>query len=44
MTPVPQGRSTLYRARVTGLSRDAAQSACDRLRARGNCMIVSPES
>ncbi|MCR0983171.1 lytic transglycosylase domain-containing protein [Roseomonas populi] len=42
--PVAQGRNTLYRARVTGLSRDAAQSACDRLRARGNCMIVSPES
>ncbi|MBP0494686.1 lytic transglycosylase domain-containing protein [Roseomonas indoligenes] len=41
---VAQGRSTLYRARVTGLSRDAAQSACDRLRSRGNCMIVSPES
>jgi cell division septation protein DedD len=44
VTPVPQGRSTLYRARVTGLSRDAAQTACDRLRARGTCMIVSPDA
>ncbi|WP_245215495.1 transglycosylase SLT domain-containing protein [Pararoseomonas baculiformis] len=42
--PVPQGRGTLYRARVTGLSRDAAQSACDRLRARGNCMVISPDA
>ena len=44
VTPVPQGRSTLYRARVTGLSRDAAQTACDRLRARATCMIVSPDA
>ena len=41
---VAQGRNTLYRARVSGLSRDAAQSACDRLRARGNCMVISPDA
>jgi cell division septation protein DedD len=41
--PVPQGRSTLYRARVVGLStRSAAEQACDRLRGRGACMIVAP--
>jgi cell division septation protein DedD len=38
-----QGRNTLYRARITGLSsRAAAEQACDRLRGRGACMIVSP--
>ncbi|HEY8612853.1 MAG TPA: lytic transglycosylase domain-containing protein [Roseomonas sp.] len=41
---VAQGRNTLYRARVTGLSRDAAQTACDRLRARGTCMVISPDA
>jgi hypothetical protein len=41
---VAQGRSTLYRARVTGLSRDAAQTACDRIRGRGTCMLISPDS
>ncbi|SHI55898.1 Sporulation related domain-containing protein [Roseomonas rosea] len=44
VTPVSQGRSMLYRARVVGLSRDAAQSACDRLRTRGNCMVISPDA
>ena len=44
VTPVSQGRGMLYRARVVGLSRDAAQSACDRLRARGNCMVISPDA
>lgn len=41
--PVPQGRSTLYRARVTGLAdRDAAEQACERLRGSGACMVVAP--
>ncbi|WP_424137190.1 transglycosylase SLT domain-containing protein [Roseomonas chloroacetimidivorans] len=44
VTAVSQGRSTLYRARVTGLSRDAAHSACDRLKARGACMVISPDA
>jgi len=44
VTAVAQGRNTLYRARVSGLSRDAAQSACDRLRSRGNCMVISPDA
>ncbi|WP_137181710.1 transglycosylase SLT domain-containing protein [Roseomonas sp. AR75] len=39
---VSQGRSTLYRARVTGLgSRGAAEQACTRLRG-GACMVVAP--
>ena len=41
---VSTGRATLYRARVTGLSREAAQSACEKLRTRGACIIVSPEA
>ena len=37
------GRTTLYRARVIGLShRNAAEQACDRMRSRGACMIVAP--
>jgi hypothetical protein len=40
---VSQGRSTLYRARVVGLSsRVAADQACDRVRGSGACMIVAP--
>ena len=42
--PLVQGRSTLYRARVVGLSQDTAQTACDRLRARGACIALSPDA
>lgn len=42
VTPVRQGGTTLYRARVTGLSRSAAEQACTRLRARGACTVVAP--
>ena len=42
---VRQPGGTLYRARLTGLSRDAAAHACERLsRSRTNCMVVSPDS
>ena len=42
---VHQGRATLYRARLTGLSRDSAVQACERLaHGRTNCMVLSPES
>jgi hypothetical protein len=41
---VAQGRSTLYRARVTGLSQSSAQQLCDRLRGRGQCMVLSPDA
>lgn len=42
VTPVRQGSSTLYRARVTGLSRPTAEQACNRLRGRGGCTVVAP--
>jgi hypothetical protein len=39
------GRGQLYRARWTGLSRDSAVQACQRLaHGRTNCMVLSPES
>jgi len=35
----------IYRARLTGLSRDAAMQACQKLsQGRSECMIVSPDS
>ncbi|WP_272874831.1 transglycosylase SLT domain-containing protein [Roseomonas marmotae] len=42
--PVASGRATLYRARVGGLSRETAQSACEKLRTSGACIIVSPDA
>lgn len=42
VTPVRQGSGTLYRARVTGLSRSAAEQACARLRSNGACTVVAP--
>lgn len=42
---VHQGRATLYRARLTGLSREAAVGACQRLsHSRTSCMVLSPDS
>ena len=42
---VRASNSTLYRARLTGLSHDAAAHACERLaRSRTNCMVVSPDA
>jgi hypothetical protein len=34
----------LYRARVTGLSRDAALQACEKLSHHGACIVVSPNA
>ena len=43
--PVPQGRGTLYRARLTGLSREAAVQACGRLSRGGDrCIVLSPSA
>jgi BioD-like phosphotransacetylase family protein len=42
--PVSQGRGTLYRARVTGLSREAANAACERMRGQGGCIVLSPDA
>jgi cell division septation protein DedD len=44
VAPVSQGRNTLFRARVTGLSQPAAQAVCDKLRGRGGCMVLSPSA
>ena len=42
---VHQPRGHLYRARLTGLSREAAVQACQRLaHGRTSCMVLSPES
>ena len=42
---VRQASATLYRARLTGLSRDAATTACERLtKVRTNCIILSPDA
>jgi cell division septation protein DedD len=45
VSSVYQPRGSLYRARLTGLSRDAALQACERLaHGRANCLVLSPES
>ena len=41
---VHQAKATLYRARLTGLSRDAAVQACEKLSHHGSCMVVSPDA
>jgi hypothetical protein len=39
------GRSRLYRARIGGLSRDAASDGCDKLRSlRWQCTVISPDA
>ena len=42
---VHQAHATLYRARLTGLSKAAAEKACAALsRSRKNCVVLSPEA
>ena len=42
---VHQTRGTLWRARLTGLSRDAAVQACEKLmRGHTTCVVLSPDS
>lgn len=42
---VHQTRGTLWRARLTGLSHDAAMQACEKLtRGRTSCIVLSPEA
>jgi hypothetical protein len=42
---VHQSRGVLYRARLTGLSREAAVQACERLaHGRTSCMVLSPDA
>ncbi len=40
--PVRVGRSTLFRARVVGMTQGAAQQACGRV--RGPCIVLSPDA
>jgi hypothetical protein len=45
VTTVRQPHGMLYRARLNGLSRDAAAQACEKLtRTRTSCMVVSPDA
>ena len=40
---VKQSSTTLYRARLTGLSRDAAVQACEKLaHGKTGCIVLSP--
>ncbi len=42
---VQKGHGTLYRARLTGLSHDAAVQACERVsHGHGNCIVLSPDA
>ena len=41
---VHQPHGLLYRARLRGLSRDAAMQACEKLGHHGNCMVVAPDA
>ena len=41
---VREPHGTLYRARLTGMSRDAATQACERLRGRSSCIVLSPDA
>jgi hypothetical protein len=45
LASVHQGHGLLWRARLTGLSRDAAIHACQKLaHGHGGCIVISPES
>ncbi len=45
VSSVRQPKGTLYRARMVGLSRDAAVQACEKLsRGRSNCIVLSPDA
>ncbi len=42
--PVHEPHGMLYRARLTGLSREAAVQACEKLSHHGGCIVVSPDA
>lgn len=44
VSTVRQAKGTLYRARMVGLSRDAAVQACEKLNRRTNCIVLSPDA
>ena len=42
---VHQGHGTLWRARMTGMSRETAIQACEKItRGRSNCIVLSPDA
>ena len=41
---VRQPKGTLYRARLVGLSREAAVQACEKLSRKSNCIVLSPDA
>jgi cell division septation protein DedD len=42
---VHQGRTVMWRARMTGMSRETAVQACEKItRGRSSCIVLSPES
>jgi cell division septation protein DedD len=41
---VKQGSATLYRARLVGLSHDAALQACQKLGKSSSCIVLSPDA
>jgi hypothetical protein len=41
---VHQGHATVYRARVSGLTREAAVHACRKMAHHGSCVVVSPSA
>ena len=42
--PVHTSERLLYRARLSGLSEDAAVNACEGIRGRSPCMVLSPDA
>ncbi len=42
---VKQGKATLWRARMTGMSRDSAMQACEKIQhGRASCIVLSPDA
>ena len=44
VSSVRQPKGTLYRARLVGLSREAAVQACEKLSRKSNCIVLSPDA
>ena len=44
VSTVRQPKGTLYRARMVGLSREAAVQACEKLSRKSNCIVLSPDA
>jgi hypothetical protein len=42
--PVHVSQRLLYRARLSGLSESAAVNACQAIRGRSPCMVLSPDA